>query len=269
MIDQFIDAGGIRTRYLEAGKGPALILVHGGGPGADAWSNWRKTLPALSKRFRVLAYDVVGFGLTDKPDSTGFVYSQEARVKHLIAFIEALGSSPLSLIGNSMGGAVGLGTCIARPDLVDKLVLMGSGGLITQVNANLKAAITYTPSLENMRRALQLLTREGFEIEPEVVEYRYGLSCDPAALAAYTAGMEWVVERGGLFYPEEEISQIKNKTLIIHGKLDRVVPPEMGWRFCNLIPNAWFHLMPDCGHWAMIEQPEEFNTITNWFLTEA
>ena len=269
MTDRFIDAGGIKTRYLEQGSGPPLILVHGGGPGADAWSNWRKTMPALSTRFRVLAYDVVGFGLSDKPDPSTFVYSQEARVEQLVAFIEALGLRPVSIIGNSLGGAVALGTCIARPDLVDKLVLMGSGGLITQVNANLKAAITYTPSRENMRNALQLLTRPGFEIEPEIVEYRYEMSRDAAGVAAYNAGMSWVMERGGLFYPEDEIKTVQQKTLVIHGKQDRVIPPEMGWKFSNLIPNAWFHLMPDCGHWAMIEQPNEFNSITSWFLTEA
>ena len=269
MKDKFINAGGIRTRYLEEGSGPALILIHGSGPGADAWANWRHTMPAFAERYRVIAYDMVGFGLSDKPDPAGYVYSQQSRVKQLIDLIEALGLKSANVVGNSMGGVVTLGTCIARPDLIDKIVLMGSGGALTELNPNLRAAWGYTPSMENMQRILKLLTHEGFEIDPEIVKYRYELSCKPETLAAFAAIVNWIFDVGPLGYTDEQLTQVKHKALIVHGRVDKVIPPEMGWRLNKLIPNSWFHVIPSCGHWAMIERPEEFNAITNWFLTEA
>ncbi|MGH7822502.1 MAG: alpha/beta fold hydrolase, partial [Candidatus Binatia bacterium] len=101
---KFVDAGGIRTHYVEAGRGEALILVHGGGPGADGLGNWHSCLPRFAERFRTIAVDMLGFGKTEKPDPKSFVYSQDARSQHLASFIEALGLSQASLIGNSMGG---------------------------------------------------------------------------------------------------------------------------------------------------------------------
>src|SRR5690606_34670482 len=90
--DKFIQAAGVRTHYLEAGSGDPVILIHGGGAGADARGNWQHLLPIFaSAGFRAIAVDMMGFGQNDKPDPSSFVYSQQARVDHLAAFIDALG----------------------------------------------------------------------------------------------------------------------------------------------------------------------------------
>ena len=68
MNERFVDAAGIRTRILEEGSGDAVVLIHGGGAGADAEGNWKTTIPLFSKERRVIAVDMVGFGKTDKPD---------------------------------------------------------------------------------------------------------------------------------------------------------------------------------------------------------
>ena len=123
---KYVVANGIRTHYLEEGSGEPVILLHGGGAGADGYSNWHSTIPLLAKHFRVLALDMLGFGKNEKPDETKFTYSQSARNDHLVGFIEALGLTGVTLVGNSMGGATSIGVAVKRPDLINKVVLMRS-----------------------------------------------------------------------------------------------------------------------------------------------
>lgn len=268
MTESVVNSGGIRTRYFEEGRGKPVILVHGGGAGADSWSNWKDSMaPLATHGLRILAVDMIGFGKTDKPDPAAFVYSQEARTKHLIDFMEAMKLPTASLVGNSMGGATALGVAMKRPDLVDKLVLMGSAGLTTQISESIRTILSFTPSRENMEKLVRVLTSERFHIDPELVDYRLRLTREPGTMDAYGATMKWVGQQGGLFYPEEEIRKVKHPTLVIGGKEDRVVPPEINWKFSQLLENSWLHLIPHCGHWAMAERPAEFAEVTGWFLT--
>ena len=267
--ERFVDAGGIRTRMLEIGSGEPLILVHGGGAGADAWGNWSGIMPAFAERgFRVIAVDMVGFGKTDKPDPASFVYSQSARNAHLIAFLEALGLKRASLVGNSMGGCTSLGVTMQRPDLVEKLVLMGSGGLPLQMGESVRTILSFAPSRENMEKLIRVLTNDEFPIDPKMVEHRLRLVESPGTMPAYGATMKWVAEHG-LVYPEDEIRKVKTKTLVIAGKNDKVVTPDVNWKFSELLENSWLHMIPHCGHWAMIERPREFLAVTCLFLAEA
>lgn len=125
---QTIDVDGVATNYWETGAGAPLVLIHGGGAGADAWGNWAGCLPVFGERFRAIAYDMIGFGATTAPDA-GFVYSQAARVEHLRGFLDALGLDRVAIAGNSMGGATALGLAMRHPERVERLVLMGSAGL--------------------------------------------------------------------------------------------------------------------------------------------
>ena len=95
------------------------------------------------------------------------------------------------------------------------------------------------------------------------------MSCRPDTLAAFAAIVDWIFDLGPLGYTEDQIRQISYKALVIHGNNDKVIPSVSGWQVSSLLPNAWFHVIPQCGHWAMIEQAGEFNMITNWFLTKA
>jgi 2-hydroxy-6-oxo-6-(2'-aminophenyl)hexa-2,4-dienoate hydrolase len=268
MQEHYIKVGEINTHYYEAGQGEPLLLIHGGGAGADAWGNWKGCLPRLAEQFRVLAVDMVGFGKTDKPDPSTFEYSQEARVQHIIAFIEALGLENVNLVGNSMGGATALGVCMRRPDLVGKLVLMGSAGLKFEPTEALRVIMGYAPTRENMEKLVRTLTHEEFEIDSELIDYRYNLTLQPGVMEAYQAMGRWIAEHG-LFYLDEEIRQVRQETLIINGKQDKVVPAEVAWRFSQLIELSWLCLIPHCGHWVMIERRDEFCALTSWFLAHA
>jgi 2-hydroxy-6-oxo-6-(2'-aminophenyl)hexa-2,4-dienoate hydrolase len=270
MEDRFIDAGGIRTHYFDEGRGPVLLLLHGGGAGTDAWANWRGAIPRLATEFRVLAIDMLGFGRTDKPDPAKFVYSQEARTNHVAAFIEALGLGKVNLIGNALGGFTALALAIARPELIEKLVLMGSAALRTERNEALHPVETYTPSRENMERLMTSMVSPGFRIDPELIDYRLKLTLDPEIMAANRATVKWIAGQGGLFIRnEDEITRVRHKTLILAGRNDRIQPPQNHWRLWHLIENSWLHLVADCGHWVMIERPDEFCALIRWFVRDA
>lgn len=266
---QYVDADGLRTHYLEAGEGAPLILIHGGGAGADSIGNWSSTIPAFAQHFRVLAIDMLGFGGTAKPDPASFEYSQAARVKHLRTFLDALKIECAAFIGNSMGGCTALGLAVESPERVGKLVLMGSAGLTTTLHPDLMPVINYDFTREGMIRLIRALTNEGFHPDPELVDYRLKKSLEPETRAAYGATMKWIKEQGGLFYPPEFIARAVCPTLVLNGKDDKVVPVANAYRFLELIANSWGYIIPHCGHWAMMERPQEFARGCVGFLQEA
>jgi len=265
---RFVDLRGIRTHYIEAGndESPTVVLLHGGGAGADSIGNWRYALPLLARDFRVIAMDMVGFGQTDKPDPATYAYSQAGRNAHLADFIIALGLGPAILVGNSMGGATALGVAMEQPQLVRSLVLMGSAGLNSEISESLKPIVYYDFTPEGMRRLVGALTGPGFKADDELVRRRYELSVQPDARRAYAAIMEWIRGQGGLFYPEEALRAVTAPTLVVNGKHDLVVPPRNAYRMLELLQNSWGYIVPHCGHWAMIEAPADFALATRSFL---
>ena len=265
----YISANNINTFYLEEGQGTPVILIHGGGAGANGWGNWHRCIPIFAKEFRVLVPDMVGFGQTEKPDPANFTYSQDARVDHVIGFIEALGLKDVALIGNSMGGATSMGVCMKRPELVSKLILMGGAGLNAEITDALKPVLNYDFTPEGMIRLIKVLANKNFEILEDMVQYRWKNSIDEGARKAYAATMEWVRQQGGLYYPEDQIASIKTNTLVVNGKEDLVVPLQYAYRFLELLENSWGYIVPHCGHWAMIEYPEDFSHACMNFILHA
>lgn len=267
---RFVDVGGIRTHYLEAGSGPPVVLVHGGGSGADAYGNWKACLPLLAPHFRAVAVDMVGFGKTDKPDPAGYTYSQQNRNAHLAGFIRALGLSSAGLVGNSMGGATALGVAMEHPALVSKLVLMGSAGIKTAdpPSPALKAIVDYDFTLDGMRRLIAALTGPKYRPDEETVRYRHALSIDPPTKAALQA-INAIVKQGGLFYDDARVAEVKTPTLVVNGKLDQISTLARAMKFLTLLENSWGYIVPHCGHWVMIEQPRDFSAaITSFFQSE-
>ena len=267
VASRFVDAAGIRTHYLESGPAdaPPIVLIHGGGAGAGARGNWSATIPLFASDHRVIAVEMVGFGETDKPDG-GYVYSQANRNAHLIAFLEAMRLGPAPLVGNSMGGATALGVAMERPDLVERLVLMGSAGLNTEITPALAPILRYDFSVEGMRRLVDGLTGPRFTASDEIVRARYEDSIRPDTRRAYGAIMTWIANNGGLFYAEEKIASVTTETLVVNGKHDLVVPLSCAWRFLELLDNSTGYVVPHCGHWVMIEAPEDFAGIVRHFL---
>jgi len=261
-----IDAAGISTHYHEAGSGPPVLLLHGSGPGVSAWANWRLTIPALARNYRVIAPDLVGFGYTERPRDT--YYSLQTWIDHVWSFLDALGIQQTSLVGNSLGGRIGLGMAAQRPDRLHRMVLMGAPGVGMTVTDGLRALREYEPSEENMR---QLLLRY-FAVDPaiitaDLVRTRYEASVAPGAFAAYR-DMFFSPQHAGseLGITEEQVKAVPTRTLLVHGLQDKVVPVEVAWNMVRLLPDADLAVFARCGHWTQIERADDFNHLVGRFL---
>lgn len=258
---------GVETHYLEAGEGEPLVLIHGGGAGADSRGNWEGCIPEYARRFRVLAPDMVGFGASAKPAAAAYNYGQTGRNRHMIAFIEQVAQGPAHVIGNSMGGATALGVAIRRPDLLKKLVLMGAAGLdIANPDTSSRAALSsydYTP--EGMRRLVGVLAGPHYKVSDELIRYRHQLTLQPGAREASQAIAEHM-RADPMTYPRDDIAAVKTPTLVVGGKLDKIAVLARTYGYLELMPNSWGFIFPHAGHWVMMEAPREFTAVTTAFL---
>jgi pimeloyl-ACP methyl ester carboxylesterase len=264
-IGSYVDAGGIKTNYLEAGAGSPVVLVHGSGPGVTAYANWRPTIPGLAPHFRVLAPDMAGFGFSDKPSGVG---NMARWVDQLIGFLDALSIERASVVGNSFGGGIGIRLAVDHPGRVDRLVLMGSVGISFPITEGLDQVWGYQPSFENMRRILDYFAYSRELVSDELAEVRYRAALAPGVQEAFSAlfpapRQRWVE---AMATPEDKIRAIPHETLIIHGREDKVIPLDNAYRLLDLIERSELHVFGRCGHWSQIEWAADFNALLVRFL---
>jgi pimeloyl-ACP methyl ester carboxylesterase len=263
----FVTAGGISTHYYDVGQGEPVVLLHGSGPGVSAWANWQHTIPALAKTNRVLAFDLVGYGATERP--AGIRYSLRGWTDHVWAFLDALGLAQVSVVGNSLGGRLALQMAEDDSQRLRRMVLMGSPGVGMTVTEGLKALRGYEPSPENMRALLTgYFAVDTSIITDDLVRIRYEASAAPGAHEAYRL-MYFDPRHDGsnLGITQEQVRAVRVPTLLVHGREDKVVPPEVSWTMVNLLPDADLHVFAHCGHWTQIERAAEFNALVAGFLT--
>lgn len=266
-VGRHVQAAGIRTNYHDTGSGSAVLLLHGSGPGASAWSNWRLAMPALAERFRVIAPDQLGFGYTDRsPEGT---YNMKSWVSHIVAFLDEVGLEKAHVVGNSFGGAVALRIAIEHPRLVDRLVVMGPVGVSFAITDELDMAWGYTPSLENMRKLLDAFAFDRSLVTDELAELRFRASTRPGVQEAFASmfpppRQRWVDEMAS---PDAEIQGIRHQTLIVHGREDRIIPLSNSLKLLELIPRSQLHVFGQCGHWVQIEHAVRFNRLVADFFS--
>jgi pimeloyl-ACP methyl ester carboxylesterase len=264
--DRTINAGGILTHYHDAGTGYPVLMLHGSGPGVSAWANWQHNIPTLARRYRVIAPDLVGFGYTERPADV--YYSLGTWVDHVWAFLDALGIERVSLVGNSLGGRIGLAMAGQHPERLDRMVLMGAPGVGMTLTPGLRALREYQPSEENMRAMLL----DCFAVDPSIitdglVRERYQASVAPGAFEAYRDMFFSDRHAGGeLGITEEQARAVTTRTLLLHGREDKVVPVEVAWNMVRLLPDADLTVFARCGHWTQIERADDFNTVVAGFL---
>ena len=268
-IAQSIVAAGIRTNYHDVGTGFPVLLIHGSGPGVTAWANWRLVMPALAKQARVIAPDMVGFGFTERPD--GFAYTMDAWVRQAIGLLDALKLDQVDLVGNSFGGALSLALAIRHPQRVRRLVLMGAAGVEFELTPGLDAVWGYTPSLDNMRKLLDIFAFDHGLVTDELARLRYEASIQPGFQDAFSSmfpapRQRWVAS---LASPEADIQALPHETLIIHGREDQVLPLSNSIRLNALISRSQLHVYGRCGHWTQIEHAARFAQLVGNFLAEA
>jgi 2-hydroxy-6-oxo-octa-2,4-dienoate hydrolase len=263
-IGRTVTAAGISTNYLEAGDGSPVVLVHGSGPGVSAYANWRLTIPALAAEHRVLAPDMAGFGFSAKPGG----YGMDGWLDQLDGFLMALGLDRVSLVGNSFGGGLAIAFADRWPERVHRLVLMGSVGVSFPITDGLDAVWGYEPSVENMRRILDVFAHDRSLVTDELAEVRYRASVEPGVQEAFSSmfpapRQRWVE---AMATPEARIAALPHETLIVHGREDRVIPLDNALRLLTLIERAQLHVFGRCGHWTQIEHADAFNALLLRFL---
>jgi 4,5:9,10-diseco-3-hydroxy-5,9,17-trioxoandrosta-1(10),2-diene-4-oate hydrolase len=269
-------AGDLRLHYHDTGAGPPgppVVLLHGGGPGSSAWSNFGPNVPVFANRFRVLAVDQPGFGQSDKPPVEGS-YSRFA-ADAVAGLLDTLGVEKVHLVGNSLGGGTAARFALDYPDRVGRLVLMGPGGLSLNLFApdpteGVKRLMEFSappgPSKEKLAAFLRTLVFDQRLVTDELIEERWASARDPEALeAAKSMGMSFFThaEESALW---REASQLRHKVLLVWGREDRVNPLDGALVALKVIRRAQLHVFGGCGHWAQLEKFDEFNKLAIDFL---
>lgn len=267
-IGRTIDVNGIKTNLHDIGSGQPVMLIHGSGPGVTAWANWRLVMPELSKNYRVIAPDMLGFGFTERPTNTQC--NVDRWVNHAIGILDALDIEQCDFVGNSFGGGIALALAIRHPKRVRRLILMGSVGVTFTLTPGLDAVWGYSPSLSTMKGLLDIFAYDRSLVTDELAQLRYEASIRPGFHEAFSTmfpapRQRWV---DALASKEADIRAIQHETLIMHGREDQVIPLQTSQKLFEWIPKSQLHLFGQCGHWTQIEHAARFSTLVSDFLAE-
>jgi 2-hydroxy-6-oxonona-2,4-dienedioate hydrolase len=255
---------GFRLHYREMGRGPTVVLLHG--LGADG-TRWERNIGPLSRNFRVIALDQIGFGQSDKPMAN---YHNGMLSEFLVRFLAAIGVANASLIGNSMGAQVALHAAVHHPEVVDRLVLV-DGGNVRPAGAPApppmapeRQRIMNGVTSEETRELLGLLIHDKNLITDRMVDETLMTHLQ----SSYAIGK--ILEAGPKLnsLSEEEVRTVKSPALIIWGNNDALTGPAAADRLVGIIPGARRVVIDDAGHMPQWERPDEFNRVVAEFLKD-
>ncbi len=265
-IGRQLQLGDCTINFHDVGQGEPILLIHGSGPGVTAWANWRGVIPVLGQRARVIAPDMLGFGYTQCPADQPL--DPAAWVRQLLDLLDALGLPQVHLVGNSFGGAIALALAHRQPERVRRLVLMGAVGVSFPISAGLDKVWGYQPSLQAMRELIGLFAFDQGIVTDDLVRMRYQASIRADVQQRFARLFPAPRQRGVdmLALTEQALRGIKHRTLILHGRDDRVIPLEVSERLLRLIPHADLHVFGGCGHWVQIEKADAFLRLVSDFL---
>ncbi len=266
--------------FSEAGAGPAVVLLHGGGPGASGLSNYSRNVEPLARRFRVIVPDLPGYGRSTKRIDQSDPFGDLAAA--VGGLLDALDIGSAHLIGNSYGGAAALRLAMDRPEKVGKLILMGPGGVGTTralPTKGLQSLLSYYGGDGPSRAKLAEFVREYLvydagAVTDEIIDGRYRASLDPEVVAdpplRRPSGPSalrtlWRMD----FTRDSRLSRVRNRTLVIWGAEDKVNRPSGGRMLAETMPNCDLYLAAETGHWVQWERAELFNALASAFLGAA
>ncbi|MEE6165929.1 MULTISPECIES: alpha/beta fold hydrolase [unclassified Mycolicibacterium] len=264
--------------FAEAGAGPTVVMLHGGGPGASGVTNYSRNIDALSQRYRVIVPDMPGYGASDKRiDTTDpFGYLADA----IRALLDELDIDTAHLVGNSYGGAAALRLALDTPHRVGKLVLMGPGGIGTTrmlPTAGLSSLLSYYggdgPSRGKLADFIRnYLVYDGASVPDDLIDARYRASIDPEVVAhpplrrpsgPMALRTLWRMD----LTRDSRLKKLQTPTLVLWGRDDKVNRPAGGPMLLNLMPNAQLVMTSHTGHWMQWERAELFNELVTEFLS--
>jgi len=237
---------------------------------------WRCNMAALAAQHRVLAFDMLGHGLTDKPDKDCYRIADLARFT--LGFLSAQGVDSAHLVGNSLGGRIALECARLAPARVKSLVLAAPAGVGRETALGMRLATV--PLLGELitrpsRMTTRALWRPAFH-DPsfptrEFIEARYALAAAPGAQQALLRTLRGFVSlagfrRGQAAALQAALPAMKQPSLIIWGRNDRLVPADHARILEKGLPCAQVVVFDDCGHFPQVEQAQRFNEVVVGFL---
>lgn len=232
--------------FIEAGEGHPLILLHGLMGGL---SNFNKTVDFFSEKgYRVF---VPALPIYDLPVLNT---NLTTIAKYVAKFIEEKAGEPATIIGNSMGGHIGLILTLSRPELVKNLVLTGSSGLYERTFGD---SFPRKSDKNYIKKKTQEVFYNPIIATNELVDEVFAVVNDRMKGIKTVMLARSAIKHNML----NDLPKITCPTCIIWGKQDNVTPPEVAEDMHKLIPNSELHWIDECGHAAMMEKPDEFNEI--------
>lgn len=267
---RFYNAGGVRTRSIQAGSGEAVIMLHGVGGHAEAFA--RNIVP-LSRHFDARAIDYYGHGLTE---FGSMPFSKDAYVKHLLDYMDAAGIKKAHLIGESLGGWIAAWTAIEHPERVGKVIYTVGAMLNVPIPPEveqrqeiglqglkrLSKQFNDDPSRENVHERLKwLFHKPERDITKELIDLRWALYQRDLGKPKPPIGTESQHEFG-----PENLAKIKAPFMFLWTSDNPSGQKESAMKAMEYVENAEWALIDDAGHWPQWEHPEIFNQIVTDYL---
>src|SRR6201997_3017003 len=271
---KFLELHGDRVAYRDDGDGEVLLLIHGMAGSSDSW---RSVLPQLSKKFRVIAPDLLGHGESAKPRSD---YSLGAFAVWLRDFLDELGVSQATVVGHSLGGGVAMQFVYQHPDYVKRLVLISSGGLgpdvglvlrlLSAPGAELVLPIIAPKPVLNVGNKLRSWFSVAGIRSPRAGEIwnAYSSLSDRQTREAFLRTLRSVVD-----YRGQAVSALSKihlsyglPALLIWGEQDRIIPVAHGYAAHDAVPDSRLEVLAGVGHFPHVESPTAVVDIVDDFI---
>lgn len=272
MLEKFAQVDGLRTRFLEEGKGPGVLLLHGAslGSSADVWE--RNLAPLADYGLRVIAFDQPGFGGSDNPQD----YSVAYRRRFIFQFMDALGIHKAHLVGHSQAGAMAVGLAFDQPERIFKIVVLATGSLLPPLEGAKQGGVregeegtTTEPSLKDTRALLEHNLFNHSLITAAELEKRQRMSIGKNFQAFLERSR--ATQKGGAKKEAvplwQRLDQIPVPVLFIYGRQDRGQAAERAGLAKQRYPRLNLHVIDRCKHLAQWDAASELETITGRFLT--
>lgn len=276
---KYYDVGGVRTRAIEAGDGPPLVLLHGIGGHAEAYA--RNVVPLAEAGYHVYAIDMIGHGLTDKPAQP---YSTGRFAEHVLGFIDAIGADQVTLEGESIGGWTAGWLAVHHGDRLRALILNTPSGIAidedgrdidaaeyqekrTELRKRTLAALD-NPSRETVKSRLEWLVLDPGDVTEELLESRVRIYEQPEFITAQRRYWSEDVSLEGdtELLTRERLGRIDVPTLVLWTSHDPFLPWTVGRQVHQAIPGAEWVMLEGCGHWPQWEVRDEFNSTLVEFM---